>query len=845
MSRWRETFARQGGGASVPPRRRPESRLDDDPAPRVLVEDHGGLLVLRPPTEDSLDPADVIDLSRTMASPDGTATIVVAVDPSGHSGLWPRLREVLDTLRADGTRTVRLVLSGAGDDRPGRPATARRIADAWDMTVEAPDGPVMVVPGGSAFVPPGTGGWRRFAPGRAPVPLGPRMPSPRWQNALRRVPATAVSGCVVDQVPAGLLIRPAGSAAPSPGDLFHTVPVDPRRAAVIVGVPFGEDVAASDVVALLEAIPAEDCDVRLVPGGRTDLLPLAQSVSSTLGIEVEVTTGLPLFASDGPMGRYGVRSAMVGTDEVPRWLPYVDAVVCAPAGTADRPHPPRLLRWFAPEGIGGLRPANGPAVNGEFLLSPEWRVVLTRAGLWVGPMGGAPIPHSDRPVNHDGPVIDIGRPGDRLTATLWPVVSRVLVAVNPAVRALTTLHVHATPPDGGRALRSLAAEHSLRVIRFSPVQGVRPAAPGTAGAPGAVGAVGTAGAPGAAGTHGTPAPGPRTPGTPRVGPAAGSASRPQGTQQKPPRPLDERGPQGPAEHRGAPSPAPRRTAPAAPKPGSAAPPPRTPRPAQAPEAQQSPHEAGHAARGPAPTSPRHRSTLEERSAFRGFASAVWERHSSAVRRAMTSLPAPQGQEDEAVHDDLVAVRMYMEQADSPQRHAELRALLRSGEPQWQPFAACLTSGLQWLPPYRGAVLRGAPPFGTGSTPRRGQMLYDAAPISGLPIDQADTVSGAQAAYVIWSITGRAVGALREGARKAMNEIVFAPGTKYRVLDVRTQGGEPLILLRQLPDRLTAGSADALEDADETALARLEQALAELTWGTGPWPARCSGSVGDH
>ncbi|MDX3237870.1 hypothetical protein PV392_19740 [Streptomyces sp. ME03-5709C] len=801
MSHWLRTFGGRGAGASVPAPGQSGGRMGGAPAPEVLVEDHDGLLVLRPATDDSLDPADVSDLSRTMASSDGVTTIVVAVEPDARSGLWPRLREVLDTLQADGVPCLRLLLSGAGDDRPGRPAVARRIADAWNTTVDAPDGPVVVVPGGSAFVPPGTGGWWRFAPGRAPEPLGPRMPSPRWQAALRRVSATAVGGCVVDQVPAGLLIRPEGSAPPRPGDLFHTVPADPRRAAVIVGVPFGEDVAASDVVTLMEALPAEERGVRLIPGGRSDLLPLARSVASASGVEIEVTTGLPLFASDGPMGRYGLRSTVVGHDQVPRWLPFVDAVVCAPAGTQGRPGAPRLLRWFAPAGIGGPRDTNGPVAKGEFVLSPEWRAVVTRAGLWVGPTGDTGIPHSDRPVNHDGPVIDVGRPGDRLTATLWPVLSRLLASMAPGVRALTTLHVHATPPDGGRVLRALAAEHRLRVIRFSTSQGARPLAPGAL----------------------------RT----QVGAAATGGSRPEGT--VPDRPSDDRLPEGAAAPgAGGPSPAPIGD-PSAPGSDPVPPPPRATGTAGPPQ------EAGRAAKGTTPMSPRHWSTPEQRGAFRGLAGEEWERHSAAVRRAMAGLPAARDQRQEAVHDDLVAVRMYLEQTDDTARHAELQASFRSGEREVLPFAACLTSGLQWLAPYRGAVLRGAAPAGAVGDVRPGQTLHEAAPVSGLRIDRTDTAAVARAAYAIWSITGRAAGSLREGT----DEIVFAPGTRYRVLDVHTEAGTPLVLLRQLPDRVAAETAGALEDADEIARTRLELALVDLTWGTGPWPARCTGTIGTH
>ncbi|MFF2852339.1 hypothetical protein ACFVT5_39405 [Streptomyces sp. NPDC058001] len=451
----------------------------------MLVEDHDGLLLLRLPTDDTLSPADVADLARALRAENGeTATIVAAAEGAAETtALWPRLSETLDSLRVAGTPCVRLVMSGAGDDRPGRPALARRIAEDWGLTVEAPDGPVLVVPGGSVFTPSGTGGWRRFVPGEEPETLGPRAPAPGWQAAVRRAPSRMADGCVVDQIPAGLLIRPAEATAPRPGDLFHAIPVDPRRLAVVVGVPWGEDVLATDVAGLLGALPAVvRHGVRLVPGGRRDLLPLGQSVAGLLKAEVEVTTGLPLFAADGPLGTYGVRSVLVGPDGDPRWMPFVDAVMCPPpeepaAGSeaevhrpegasppgSQQPVPaPRVLRWSSP-----ARDLHATE-DGVISLSDEWRAVITRAGLWVLPSDGTPPPYNSRPVSIEGPVLEVGRIGDRLDASLWPVLNRFVGRLAPDVRARTTLHVRAATPDGGRALRGLVADHALRVISFAP-----------------------------------------------------------------------------------------------------------------------------------------------------------------------------------------------------------------------------------------------------------------------------------------------------------------------------------------------------------------------------------------
>lgn len=435
-----------------------------------MVEDHDGLLLLRTPSDVTLTPADVADLARSMRTDDGTVTVIAGAEGTEARSFWPRLSELLDSLRDSGTESVQLVMAGAGHDAEDRPATARRIADAWGFEVRAPDGPPLVVPGGSLFVPVAStangsaaaGGWWRFAPGAKPQPLGPRSPEPSWQSALRGVPSGTAGGCVVEQVPAGLLIRPAGAAPAQPGDLYHAVPVDPRRAAVVIGVPYGEDVSAEEVAEVLDSLPQEArSGARLVPGGRRDVLSLAQAVSDRTDADVEVLTGLPLVAADGPLGRYSVRSVLAAPDGTPTWMPFVDAVVCRPPDESGRARPPRVLRWSPPL-PGPARPEEG--VVG---LTDRWQVTVTRAGLWVGPRGGPPLSPTARQVDPGGPVIELGMPGEVMDASLWPALSGLLGALAPALRARATLHVHGVSLDGGLELRRLSAQHGLRTLRYA------------------------------------------------------------------------------------------------------------------------------------------------------------------------------------------------------------------------------------------------------------------------------------------------------------------------------------------------------------------------------------------
>ncbi|MEU5556434.1 hypothetical protein AB0H47_09945 [Streptomyces globisporus] len=457
-----------------------------------LVEDHDGLLLLRTFSDDTLTPADVADLARTMRADEDTVTVIAGVEGAGSAAFWPKLSELLDTLSESGADSVRLVMPGAGLDVEGRPATARRIADAWRMEVEAPDGPPLVVPGGSLFIPSvegagrrsSAGAWWRFAPGKRPEPLGPRSPQPSWQSALDDLPSALAGGCVVEQIPAGVLVRPSGAAPARPGDLYHAVPVDPRRLTVVVGVPFGEDISAEEVAEVLEALPDDvQVDVRLVPGGRRDLLPLAQSVSDRLDIDVEVMTGLPLVAAAGLMGTYSVRSVLATPDGTPAWIPFVDAVRCSPPDAEGRARPPRLLRWSPPL-PGPARPEEG--VVG---LTDDWQLTVTRAGMWVGPRGGPALSPTARRVDPAGPMIELGMPGELLDASLWPVLSNVLESLAPDLRGRTVLHVHGVARDGGRELRRLAAQYGLRTLRHAapaPVRARQQTAPDRPAAAGAV-----------------------------------------------------------------------------------------------------------------------------------------------------------------------------------------------------------------------------------------------------------------------------------------------------------------------------------------------------------------------
>ncbi|OMI36555.1 hypothetical protein SPAR_25556, partial [Streptomyces sparsogenes DSM 40356] len=253
---------------------------------------------------------------------------------------------------------------------------------------------------------------------------------------------------------------------------------------------------------------------------------------------------------------------------------------------------------------------------------------------------------------------------------------------------------------------------------------------------------------------------------------------------------------------------------------------------------------------PVPFQPGHISTEAERSAFRALAEAVWDRHGTAVARMLTRMPALRGQEQEAARADLIALHLYLTTSEGALSHDELARALRSGDRPLLPYAACLASALRRLPSYRGVAFRGAGAEGIADRPVPGDLLRDPAPVCALPLASgAPRPRGAQ--YVISSVTGRRVRQLTDqrSAGAARDEVVFPPGTLLRVLDVREEGGAPLILLREVP--LTTphaqpepGAAE-LDPADRAALDRIDEVLRGHSVAPGPfdWPELCDGPLG--
>lgn len=258
---------------------------------------------------------------------------------------------------------------------------------------------------------------------------------------------------------------------------------------------------------------------------------------------------------------------------------------------------------------------------------------------------------------------------------------------------------------------------------------------------------------------------------------------------------------------------------------------------------------------PVPFLPGHVSTEAERNAFRALADSLWERYGAAVSRTLTRMPALRGHEQEAARADLIALQLYLRTEEGPLGHAELGDSLRSGEERLLPYAACVASGLRRMPSFRGLAVRGggAPDAPPEASPPPGRVLRGPGPLSTLTFDGSGRAP-AGTRYAIWSVTGRRVRHLLEaagasGSDAPREEVVFAPGTAFRVLDVRPDGPSRLTLLRELPVLPPANPAgpEPLDDQDRAVLARIDEALARRTTEAGrfAWPDRCAGPVAPH
>jgi hypothetical protein len=246
--------------------------------------------------------------------------------------------------------------------------------------------------------------------------------------------------------------------------------------------------------------------------------------------------------------------------------------------------------------------------------------------------------------------------------------------------------------------------------------------------------------------------------------------------------------------------------------------------------------------------PLYRSGPADRQALRALGGEQWWQQQAAVARVLTVSPGLRGGDPEdVVLPDLIAVRSFLTLDDAPLGWRWLERALAAGSAEAQPCLAGLASGLRRLPSYRGVVLRAAgtlPPRARAPLP--GSELCPAGPVGAYALDGAPVPGGDR--YLLWSLTGRRVRALTgSAAPDGPEEVVFGPGTRFRVLGTRDTPGATTVLLREVaagePVR-RPGDQDAV---DRQAIEQLTQVAAGLPVAEhpAPWPPRLTGPLAER
>jgi len=687
---------------------------------------------------------------RALSAEPGRPSIVVdASEPDSRTDRL--LADLFPVLSSAGLTRLRLVLSAAAD-RCGEPASRTHGIDliaAEDAVVITPHGYALVratVPGGRGDLPQ----WRRCLPTGGCTAAGVLAPSPTWEQRLAADLATDLDRHVkLHRVPAGVALGQPGRDDGLVSAARQVWP-DPERLSIVVDAAAPGEETQENLANLL---------ARLSPGHPTGIRlhwPRAGAGGSAAVVqELARRFGVDLIAPAADVSASGFGGMCHGPAGAAPWLQF------GRDGDVD--------------------------VLGSLYPEPAWEQALAAADI-TGLATEAACEHIAAGLYVYRP----DSPQSELTATarsLLPDPANTTVVIGgdaaaEAARRDTEAVLRQLPAEAARSVRLLLAgaasggADSYAQFLADAIGGeiIAPTGGWTAtpdgrlrdlAAPGET-AVPDAGAWRAfAPRHAAPSPEP-------------AVARPPAPEPPAPQPVVA-GPPAPE--------------PPAPQPVVAGPPaPEPPAPQQtaAVPAGGAGHEAprsgtaapgGAAPAGPGTVSllaPDHRSTAQERQAYRESA-AAYETYSVSVRRILTQRPGLRsvtaGEAGDSVITDFTAVLDFLGD-DRPAVAATLRSKGTTGDPRM----ACVLSGLRRLPSFTGAVFTSAPVPGAVATGYTvGTLLVEPAFVDASSSHLVAMEGDIE--YVIWSETGKRVAAL--AAEAARDEIIFAPGTAYWVLGVDT------------------------------------------------------------
>jgi hypothetical protein len=726
---------------------------------------------------------DIDTFARQLAGDPDHVVVVAGPGAEDPAASWTDA----ETMLAGLDRSVRLVATGLATDRLSR--AGQRLADTLGREVLAQDGQAIRASGGALFVPPAAGnGWVRLRPGLAPLPGSRRFPTPWWAAFPLSWPAAAVlsrpvslsATAVAEPLPGGVWLRSPQQDARLPElrhRLFSRLARPDEAILVVLDYPGGPQLEAGDLAAFYELLPARIRPwVRLVafrppePRDREPSDVLGQVLADLLGHEVVMYAGLPV--SDWQPGNE-VRTRVVRGDGSLGWRLFASELAYQPRRSAP------VVASHRPPVAG--RKQTGPA---SYALAGDAVLEVTQSGLWLrtepAPPGGSVI--RCRRADPDHPVIVFSPPA------LRPLADEVRAAIDADLRDACLIR----PADQGEeaAARETELEPGAPPVQVAQVAPVAAVAPVTVTPPraAAIPAIQLESAP--LSGIGQPAALPALEGLPGL--------------------PGLTGPTGSAPDHADPD-----------RPGSV--------PASRPKVTAEPARPSAAVVQPVPEPsacvvPGAQSLERERAWLRHTMSQEYDAASSWVMRLLSEVPGLRGptraSELEAL-SDLVAARLYLTgQGDG------LDDAVRAARPgPHVPFARCVASGLRRMPSYRG-IARLAVSLTDEQWRWYGSrhLVTEWACCAAVADAQSRLPGGVD--FWIWSMTARRVHML---APAMAAQVIFLPGTSFKVLSVRSGERREVLLRELLASEIGADGQVAIAPAplDEVAMKGLDRAVSAL------------------
>ncbi|MEB3367692.1 hypothetical protein [Saccharopolyspora mangrovi] len=384
--------------------------------------------------------------------------------------------EVLARLRAElrpegvGLPAIRLLSPRAGLAAPnGSRPLALRLSEALDVEVLAPDGELVMLPGGELFSAGEQTGWVGFRPGSSKLHDGPRYPVPEWQDGLSASLRTRPIDprISITPIPAGVWVRAAGQPPRPHGDIGFRVPLSRNRLAIVVGAPGEPLPAAEALAAFVGGLPTPLRETFGLIGYGPEpvsVRPIAQQLAELIGQAVHGCHAVPQYLPEG-----GQTWLVHDASGEPTWLPFVLESTYQPGA------PPIPRNWLPP--VSGLTGAGA----GTFWLQDGWLVDVLAAGLLVRPVRVPVDPVASRlPISPDAVNLVVssagGPPPERVLLAVERLANDLPAAARERLRLIATPH---TGPDHlGRLAASLQVDvHVLGTAGPGPAISVTPNAP--------------------------------------------------------------------------------------------------------------------------------------------------------------------------------------------------------------------------------------------------------------------------------------------------------------------------------------------------------------------------------